>query len=160
VLIAVWLISGTTGCPPAPPTLAAGVRNRGLDRPDRDLGSRALSPRRAFFSFLDPWKGPQGAGFQTVAGPDRPRLGRGVRRRPRVTALKKINYLPEAHTDMIMAVIGEELGPRSSASPPVVAAFCRVRLRGATGGTRSARIPSGRRLAGLVSSPSSAGQAV
>src|SRR5213076_3308564 len=65
--------------------------------------------RARLFSFVDPWKDPQGAGFQTVqalisfgsggflgAG-----LGHGV---------AKINYLPEAHTDMIFAVIGEELG--------------------------------------------------
>src|SRR5207245_67750 len=65
--------------------------------------------RARIFSFLDPWKDPQGAGFQTVQaliglGPGGflgVGLGHGV---------QKINYLPEAHTDMIMAVIGEELG--------------------------------------------------
>jgi cell division protein FtsW len=65
--------------------------------------------RARIFSFLDPWQDPQGAGFQTVqamiglgsGGLLGMGLGNGV---------QKINYLPEAHTDMIMAVIGEELG--------------------------------------------------
>jgi cell division protein FtsW len=65
--------------------------------------------RARFFSFLDPWKDPHGAGFQTVqalislgsGGVFGTGLGQGV---------VKINYLPEAHTDMILAVIGEELG--------------------------------------------------
>jgi cell division protein FtsW len=102
VLLAVLLISGTPV-----PTLAAGTSIAAA------LGLAAIwfEPyRRArIFSFIDPWKDPQGAGFQTVqalisvgsggflgAG-----LGHGV---------AKINYLPEAHTDMIFAVIGEELG--------------------------------------------------
>jgi cell division protein FtsW len=102
ILLAVLLISGTPV-----PTLAAGTGIAAT------LGLVAIwfEPyRRArIFSFIDPWKDPQGAGFQTVqalislgsggflgAG-----LGHGV---------AKINYLPEAHTDMIFAVIGEELG--------------------------------------------------
>jgi cell division protein FtsW len=65
--------------------------------------------RARIFSFVDPWKDPQGAGFQTVqalislgsGGVFGVGLGQGV---------AKINYLPEAHTDMILGVIGEELG--------------------------------------------------
>ena len=102
VLLAVLVVSGTPAS-----TLAAGTSIA------VSVGLLAIwfEPyRRArMFSFLDPWKDPQGAGFQTVqalisigsggflgAG-----LGHGV---------AKINYLPEAHTDMIFAVIGEELG--------------------------------------------------
>jgi cell division protein FtsW len=65
--------------------------------------------RARFFSFLDPWHDAQGAGYQTVqaiiglgsGGPFGVGLGQGP---------SKVNYLPEAHTDMIFAVIGEELG--------------------------------------------------
>jgi cell division protein FtsW len=65
--------------------------------------------RARLFSFLDPWHDAQGAGYQTVqaiiglgsGGP----LGVGLGHGP-----SKVNYLPEAHTDMIFAVIGEELG--------------------------------------------------
>ena len=65
--------------------------------------------RARFFSFLDPWHDAQGAGYQTVqaiiglgsGGPLGVGLGHGA---------AKTNYLPEAHTDMIFAVIGEELG--------------------------------------------------
>src|SRR5919206_472733 len=75
------------------------------------LGAIWLEPyRRArVFSFLHPWHDAQGAGFQTVqaliglgsGGVFGDGLGQGI---------QKVNYLPEAHTDMIFAVIGEELG--------------------------------------------------
>jgi cell division protein FtsW len=102
VLLAVLLISGTPM-----PTLAAGTGIAAA------LGLAAIwfEPyRRArIFSFLNPWEDPLGAGFQPVqamialgsGGALGVGLGHGV---------GKINYLPEAHTDMIMAVIGEELG--------------------------------------------------
>jgi len=65
--------------------------------------------RARVFSFLNPWHDAQGAGFQIVqaqiglgsGGIFGDGLGQGV---------QKIHYLPEAHTDMIFAVIGEELG--------------------------------------------------
>jgi len=71
--------------------------------------------RARLFSFLDPWQDPQGSGFQIVqaqiglgsghiVGDG---LGQGV---------QKIHFLPEAHTDMIFAVIGEELGLLGTAS--------------------------------------------
>jgi cell division protein FtsW len=60
-------------------------------------------------SFLNPWADTEGAGFQSVqamiaigsGGPFGVGLGESV---------QKLFYLPEAHTDMILAVIGEELG--------------------------------------------------
>ena len=71
--------------------------------------------RARLFSFLDPWQDPQGSGFQIVqaqiglgsGGIFGDGLGQGV---------QKIHYLPEAHTDMIFAVIGEELGLVGTAS--------------------------------------------
>jgi cell division protein FtsW len=65
--------------------------------------------RARVFSFVNPWHDAQGAGFQIVqamislgsGGISGVGLGQGV---------GKINYLPEAHTDMIAATIGEELG--------------------------------------------------
>lgn len=65
--------------------------------------------RARVFSFLDPWSDAQGSGFQIVqatigigsGGLTGSGLGEGV---------GKVSYLPEAHTDMIFAVIGEELG--------------------------------------------------
>jgi cell division protein FtsW len=65
--------------------------------------------RERVFSFLNPWDDTQGSGFQTVqamiglgsGGLFGVGLGEGV---------QKIFYLPEAHTDMILAVVGEELG--------------------------------------------------
>ena len=65
--------------------------------------------RARFLSFLDPWSDPENTGFQIVqahiglgsGGLLGEGLGQGV---------QKIHYLPEAHTDMILAVVGEELG--------------------------------------------------
>ena len=65
--------------------------------------------RERIFSFLDPWHDPQGAGFQAVqsmialgsGGFFGVGLGESV---------QKIYYLPEASTDMIFAIVGEELG--------------------------------------------------
>ena len=76
--------------------------------------------RARFLSFVDPWQDPQGAGFQTVqaiigmgsGGITGEGLGQGI---------SKIFYLPEAHTDMIFAIVGEELG--LIGSTVVIAAF-------------------------------------
>ena len=65
--------------------------------------------RDRILSFLDPWQDPQGAGFQSVqamlalgsGGFFGVGLGESV---------QKVYYLPEASTDMIFAIIGEELG--------------------------------------------------
>jgi cell division protein FtsW len=140
VLLAVLLVSGTPM-----PTLAAGT---GILTA---LGLLAIwfEPyRRArVFSFLDPWKDPHGAGFQTVqaliglgsGGVFGVGLGHGV---------QKVNYLPEAHTDMIMAVIGEELGLLGVTA--VVAAFAAFGYAGLKL-AHACTDPFGKRLAaGLV----------
>jgi cell division protein FtsW len=76
--------------------------------------------RERIFSFLDPWHDPQGAGFQSVqsmialgsGGFFGVGLGESV---------QKIYYLPEASTDMIFAIVGEELGLIGAMA--VIAAF-------------------------------------
>jgi cell division protein FtsW len=76
--------------------------------------------RARVFAFLNPWHDAQGAGYQIVqaiiglgsGGPFGVGLGQSV---------AKANYLPEAHTDMIFAVIGEELGLVGSAA--LIAAY-------------------------------------
>ena len=62
-----------------------------------------------FVSFVDPWADPQGSGYQTIqslialtsGGP----LGVGLG-----ASRQKWSYVPNAHTDFIFAIIGEELG--------------------------------------------------
>jgi cell division protein FtsW len=99
--------------------------------------------RARVLSFLNPWDDAQGAGFQTVqamiglgsGGVFGVGLGEGV---------AKIFYLPEAHTDMILAVIGEELGLVGTAAVILAfATFAYVSLRIALG----CRDPFGKRLA-------------
>src|SRR3954465_2144379 len=96
--------------------IAAGARRRDLGIILGALAFLALvlaiaEPyRRArLMSFVDPWKDAGGDGFQSVqamiAMGSGGFFGRGLGE-----SVQKIFYLPEAHTDMILAVIGEELG--------------------------------------------------
>jgi len=65
--------------------------------------------RVRFFSFMDPWKVPREGGFQIIQS--MLALGTG-----RITGLglgmsrQKFFYLPNAHTDFIFSIIGEEAG--------------------------------------------------
>ena len=65
--------------------------------------------RDRLLTFLDPWKDPTGAGLQNVQALISLGSG-GVFGRGLGMGVLKNRYLPEAHTDMIFAVIGEELG--------------------------------------------------
>ncbi len=65
--------------------------------------------RARLLSFLNPWDDPQGAGYQTVQAMIGLGSG-GLFGEGLAQGILKVNYLPEAHTDMIFAVIGEELG--------------------------------------------------
>jgi cell division protein FtsW len=65
--------------------------------------------RERLLSFLDPWQDPEGAGFQSVqamiALGSGGFFGNGLGE-----SVQKVYYLPEASTDMIFAIVGEELG--------------------------------------------------
>lgn len=64
---------------------------------------------KRFFNFLDPYADPLGAGHQIIqswwafGGGGLKGLGLGMGR-------QKFDWLPEAHTDFILAIIGEEMG--------------------------------------------------
>ena len=64
---------------------------------------------RRVTSFMDPWDDPFGSGYQLtqslMAYGRGDWLGQGLG-----NSIQKLAYLPEAHTDFIFAVIGEELG--------------------------------------------------
>jgi len=76
--------------------------------------------RARIFSFLNPWHDAQGAGFQTVQAMIGLGSG-GIFGVGLGESVQKANYLPEAHTDMIFAIIGEELGLVGAAA--VIAAY-------------------------------------
>jgi cell division protein FtsW len=60
-------------------------------------------------TFLDPWKDPQGHGYQTVES----LLGFGAGGATGVglgDSHQKLFFLPAAHTDFILSIVGEELG--------------------------------------------------
>jgi cell division protein FtsW len=99
--------------------------------------------RARLLSFLDPWSDPEHTGFQSVqaiigfgsGGLTGEGLGHGV---------QKVFYLPEAHTDMIFAIVGEELGLLGSTS--VIFAFAVFAYAGFRVALRC-RDPFGKRLA-------------
>lgn len=65
--------------------------------------------RERFLAFLDPWSDPGGSGFQAVQAQVALGAG-GLTGRGLGEGVQKAFYLPEAHTDMILATVGEELG--------------------------------------------------
>jgi cell division protein FtsW len=65
--------------------------------------------RDRLLTFLDPWKDPTGSGLQNVQALISFGSG-GVFGRGLGQGLAPLYYLPEAHTDMMFAVVGEELG--------------------------------------------------
>ena len=65
--------------------------------------------RARLTSFVDPWAHASGSGFQAVQGQIAIGSG-GLFGVGPGESVQKIFYLPEAHTDFILAVIGEELG--------------------------------------------------
>ena len=96
--------------------VASGARLRDLGLLAAGVGAVALlavmiEPYRMsrITSFLDPAGDPGGAGFQLIQA--KIALGSGGLFGTGLgESLQKAFYLPEAHTDMIAAVIGEELG--------------------------------------------------
>jgi len=64
---------------------------------------------RRVTSFLDPWQDPFGSGYQLtqslMAYGRGEVLGQGLG-----NSIQKLEYLPEAHTDFVMAVLAEEFG--------------------------------------------------
>jgi cell division protein FtsW len=78
------------------------------------------------FGFMDPWADPYGRGYQLshalIAFGRGEWLGVGLG-----ASVEKLFYLPEAHTDFLLAVIGEELGLAGVVA--VVAMFAWIVLR-------------------------------
>jgi len=89
---------------------------------------------RRMVAFMDPWNDPQGSGFQIIqsflALGSGGWLGRGLGE-----SKQKLFYLPEAHTDFIFAIIGEEFGMLGAAV--VVALFALLIWRGLRIGLRA-----------------------
>ncbi|HEU4345801.1 MAG TPA: putative lipid II flippase FtsW [Candidatus Binatia bacterium] len=82
---------------------------------------------RRLLTFLDPWRDPSSSGFQVIqsliAFGSGQLWGRGLGE-----SRQKLFYLPEAHTDFVFSVIGEELGLLGAVA--VLALFGTVIARG------------------------------
>jgi cell division protein FtsW len=99
--------------------------------------------RARLLSFLNPWDDAQGAGYQPVQAMIALGSG-GIFGEGLGQSVLKANYLPEAHTDMIFAIIGEELGlVGATALIAAYAAFAYAGFRVAL----ACRDPFGKRLA-------------
>ncbi|MCX7513997.1 putative lipid II flippase FtsW [Frateuria sp. STR12] len=96
-------------------------------------------------SFMDPWKDPFNDGFQLTQS--LMAIGRGEWTGVGLgSSVLKLSYLPEAHTDFILAVIGEELGLAGVAL--VIGLFALVVGRGLYLGLKGVEV--GQRFAGYV----------
>jgi cell division protein FtsW len=99
--------------------------------------------RARLLSFLNPWSDVQGDGYQPVQAMLALGSG-GIFGEGLGQSVSKANYLPEAHTDMIFAIIGEELGlVGTTALIAAYAAFAYAGFRVAL----ACRDPFGKRLA-------------
>jgi cell division protein FtsW len=99
--------------------------------------------RARLFSFFNPWDDAQGAGFQSVQAMIAMGSG-GVFGVGLGESVQKIYYLPEATTDMIFAIVGEELGLVGSTA--VILAFALFGYAGFSIALRTAD-PFAKRLA-------------
>jgi cell division protein FtsW len=96
-------------------------------------------------SFMDPWKDPFNDGFQLTQS--LMAIGRGEWTGVGLgSSVLKLSYLPEAHTDFILAVIGEELGLAGIAL--VIGLFAVAVGRGLYLGLKGVEV--GQRFAGYV----------
>jgi cell division protein FtsW len=75
------------------------------------IGLIALKPYRVkrMIAFSNPWSDPKGAGFQIIQSMIAMGSG-GIFGVGLAHSKQKLFYLPEAHTDFIFSIIGEELG--------------------------------------------------
>lgn len=125
--LAVLFLAGARAKPMALVALSAGPLI---------AGAILMAPYRLrrVTAFLDPWADPRGSGFQIIQSylslGSGGLWGQGVGE-----SRQKLFYLPEAHTDFIFAIVGEELGFVGAAS--VVALFACLIWRGVRVGLRA-----------------------
>ena len=129
---------------------AACPRRGGRPRQCAGLFAILLHPyqQARFLAFIHPSADPQGTGYQLAQAMGSARggiFGRGLGQ-----GIQKIHYLPEAHTDMIFAVIGEELG--LVGVTVVIAAYAAFAYAGLRVALRC-RDPFGKRLAAGLTAP-------
>jgi cell division protein FtsW len=82
---------------------------------------------RRITSFIDPWKDPQGSGFQLIQSFISIGSG-GITGLGLGESKQKLSFLPASHTDFIFCLVGEELGLIGATL--VIALFMSLFLRG------------------------------
>ncbi len=103
------------------------VTNFGSDSMLSHITSSIAERIARIMAFLDPWRDPYGKSYQLIQSLIG--IGRGGWFGVGLGAgIQKINFLPEAHTDFIFSVIGEELGVFGMLS--ILFAFAYIVYRG------------------------------
>lgn len=99
-------------------------------------GAILLEPYRfeRLITFLNPWKDPQGKGFQIIQSMIAVGTG-GWSGLGLMGSIQKLYYLPAPHTDFIYAVVGEEFGLVGAVF--VLLAFCLILWRGVRAALRA-----------------------
>ena len=97
--------------------------------------------RDRLMTFLDPWAHAGNEGFQSVQGQIAIGSG-GLFGRGLGESLQKNLFLPEAHTDFILAIVGEELGVVGDLRDPVPVRVGRLRRAARGRATPAAPTPS------------------
>ena len=88
-------------------------------------------------AFLDPWSDPQGKGYQVIQSMIAVGTG-GFFGTGLMGGIQKLFYLPEAHTDFLLAVVGEELGFAGVAA--IIALFTWLTMRAFSIGAQAAKL--------------------
>lgn len=103
---------------------------------------------RRIFAYLDPWEDPQGKGFQIIhsflAFGSGGLTGVGLGE-----SKQKLLYLPEAHTDFVLSIVGEETGLLGVAV--ILLAFAILIMRGIKVALRARDLYSTYLTLGLIS---------
>jgi rod shape determining protein RodA len=90
----------------------------------------SLAPyqQNRFLVFLDPMRDPRGAGYQVIQSKIAIGSGGVFGQGFTLGSQKRLNFLPEQHTDFIFSVIGEELGFVGTATVLLLFAIVLLRL--------------------------------
>lgn len=109
---------------------------------------RVAYRRRRILAFLDPWEDPQGIGFQIIQSFIALGSG-GINGLGLGQSRQKLFYLPEAHTDFIFSIIGEELGLLGTVA--IVVLFIAFLILGIRIALKAPELFGGLLAAGIVS---------
>ena len=114
IILMMWLLALTTGYSKKAMGISGGLFVLGYLFTFLPISIIQYLPFKAyqigrFLSFHNPWEDMSGTGYQSIQGFLALARG-GMTGTGLATSIQKTGFLPEAHTDFILAIVGEELG--------------------------------------------------